>query len=97
MRVVIQQLEKSPMQSGKATAGQWLLRFEQEQDSQFIEPLMGWTGSSDMTQEVRLMFPTRDAAIKFASDEGYEYRVIESRGRKTILRSYQENFTRPPE
>jgi ETC complex I subunit conserved region len=32
----------------------------------FIEPLMGWTGSADPMARMRLVFPSREAAIAYA-------------------------------
>src|SRR5213076_2059847 len=48
---------KSAMQSGKANTKEWLLDFEPEERRE-IEPLMGWTSSGDMRQQVRLQFET---------------------------------------
>src|SRR5689334_14368578 len=47
-RVVIYKPAKSAMTSGRAGTKQWLLEYE-PQSAPFIEPLMGWTGSTDPT------------------------------------------------
>ncbi len=48
---------KSATQSGLARTKLWVLQFEQETPRE-IEPLMGWTSSGDMRQQIRLTFDT---------------------------------------
>ena len=57
----ISELERKTTQSGKANAGQWLLEFERQQP-QRPDPLTGWNGSGDTSTQVRINFPTKDAA-----------------------------------
>lgn len=94
MRVRIYQPTKSAMQSGKANVKRWVLEFEPEKD-RFIEPLMGWTGSSDMKQEIKLRFDSKEEAIEYAQREGLDFQVVEPKTRGVIIRSYAENFTKP--
>ena len=44
---------KTAMQSAKARIKEWVLDYEPEEPRE-IEPLMGWTASGDMRQQVRL-------------------------------------------
>ncbi|MBZ0218579.1 MAG: ETC complex I subunit, partial [Fimbriimonadaceae bacterium] len=46
---------KNAMQSGKGKAGQWILEYERE-SGRSVEPLMGWTSSSDMRTQIHLKF-----------------------------------------
>ena len=46
---------KTAMQSGLAKTHDWVVDFEPEEARQ-VEPLMGWTSSSDMRQQLRLRF-----------------------------------------
>ncbi len=48
---------KSATQSGLGRTKLWVLQFEQETPRE-IEPLMGWTSSGDMRQQIRLTFDT---------------------------------------
>ncbi len=82
------------MQSGKAGMCQWLLEYDQdpEQGGRFITPLIGWTGSSDMRQELRLAFDTQDEAVAFARKHHLSYEILEWRDPPRILRSYSDNF-----
>ena len=55
---------RNAMQSGKARTKAWLLDFDPEM-RRSKEPLMGWTSSGDMKQQVRLFFDTREEAIAY--------------------------------
>ncbi|MBL0317966.1 MAG: ETC complex I subunit [Alphaproteobacteria bacterium] len=92
--VVIYQPVKNPMQSGKAGMGQcWLLDYEEpHEDARFIEPVMGWTGSSNMQKQLKLRFDTKEEAIAYAERQGYRYTVREPKARKLIKRNYADNF-----
>jgi hypothetical protein len=82
---------KTAMQSGQANTKGWVLDFEPEQPRQ-VEPLMGWTSSGDMLQQVRLRFATREEAIAYCERHGIAYQVLEAKpaARRTI--SYSDNF-----
>lgn len=53
----------------------WILEFERSARP-FIEPLMGWTGSSDPFAPIRLEFPDCESAVNFAEKNGWDYRLI---------------------
>ena len=57
---------RTAMQSGFANTKDWVLDFEPE-EPQAIEPLMGWTSSGDMRQQVHLDFPPRRRRSLIAS------------------------------
>jgi hypothetical protein len=69
-RALIYRPAKSAMTSGRARTRRWILEFE-PQSAPFIEPLMGWTGSTDPLAHMRLTFPSREAAIAFAKRQGW--------------------------
>mgnify|MGYP001346165752 CR=1 FL=1 len=82
---------KSAMQSGRAKTEEWVLEFEPASPLK-IEPLMGYTASADTQVQVRLKFPTAEAAIAYCDRHGISYFVqnpTEPRRRRT---SYFENF-----
>ncbi len=60
---------KTAMQSGKANTKAWALDFAPEQPRE-VEPLMGWTSSGDMRQQVRLQFGSKEEAIAYCEREG---------------------------
>ena len=73
-RVRIYKPAKSAMTSGWAGTRRWLLEFE-PQAALFIDPLMGWSGSADPMTQLRLAFPTREAAVAYAQRQNYDYEV----------------------
>ena len=79
------------MQSGVARSKDWLLEFEPETARQ-IDPLMGWTGSSDMNAQVRLSFATKEEAVAYAERKGLAYSVAEPTPHKGERKSYSDNF-----
>jgi hypothetical protein len=83
---------KTAMQSGTAKTKQWLLEFEPEQPRE-VEPLMGWTSSGDMRQQVRLWFDTEQEAIAYAERHGLAYQVTEPKPRARRVLSYSDNFS----
>ena len=82
---------RSATQSGRARTRRWVLAFEPASARQ-IEPLMGWTASADMDQEVQLTFADKDAAIAFARKHGLRYDVDEPHVRRVRPKAYADNF-----
>jgi hypothetical protein len=79
------------MQSGQAKTGRWVLDFDPETPRK-IDPLMGYTTSSDMRSQIRLTFETKEEAIAYAEKHGIEFRVEEPKEPKRRQMSYTENF-----
>ena len=73
----ISELERKTTQSGKANVGNWLLEFERR-EPQRPDPLTGWNGSGDTSPQVRLTFPTKEAAIAYCEKHGIRYHLIEA-------------------
>ncbi|HUZ31063.1 MAG TPA: ETC complex I subunit [Xanthobacteraceae bacterium] len=82
---------RTAMQSGEANAKEWMLDYEPEQPRN-IEPLMGWTSSGDMKQQVRLNFDSKEEAVAFCEREGIPYQVFESTPSVRQHMSYSDNF-----
>lgn len=91
---IIYRPAKTAMQSGKGNTKVWLLEFEQQEGARTVDDLMGWTGSSDMNQELKLKFTTQGAAVAYAEKDGIEYRLIQPQKPKRIIKSYADNFTK---
>lgn len=86
------QPSKDASQSGTARTKVWVLEFDRTSPRE-ADPLMGWTASSDMLQQVRLEFDTREEAVAYAAREGIAARVEEPH--EVALRkglSYSDNF-----
>jgi hypothetical protein len=90
MTARIYQPAKTAMQSGAARK-RWLLEFEPS-EARRIEPLMGWTSSSDMTSQVKLWFDTEEEAVAYAEREGLAYRIDRAEPVRRRGLSYSDNF-----
>ena len=55
---------------------------------------MGWESSSDTLTEVKLEFSSLESAINYAKKKKIIFEVIELKKRKTIKKSYADNFLR---
>lgn len=82
---------KTAMQSGLAKTKDWVLDFEPESPRQ-VEPLMGWTSSGDMRQQLRLRFETKEEAVAYCERHGIAYQVFETAPEKRRVISYADNF-----
>jgi len=71
--------------------GEWRLEFERE-DAQRADPLTGWAGSRDTRSQVKLSFPTREAAEAYAAREGITLKVVATPPNRLKLQAYADNF-----
>jgi hypothetical protein len=83
---------KNAMQSGKAKTREWQLEYEPEQP-RTVEPLMGWTSSGDMKQQLTLSFDTKDEAVAYCEREGIPYHVLEPAEAVRRIAAYSDNFS----
>ena len=81
---------KNSMQSGFGKLDKWIIRFET--DNTGINPLMGWETSSDTLSELNLEFSSKELAINYAKRKKIDYEIIEPQKRKTVKKSYADNF-----
>lgn len=82
---------KSVTQSGKRGSDSWILEYE-PQGKKAVETLMGWTGTTDALQQVKLSFPTQAEAEAYAKRKGIAYSVTPVKKRRIRLQSYADNF-----
>ena len=82
---------KTAMQSGQANTKAWVLDFEPEEPRQ-VEPLMGWTSSGDMRQQLRLRFASKEEAVAYCERHGIAYQVFEAKAAGRRAMSYSDNF-----
>ncbi len=87
----IYQRPKNAMSSGRARTTEWVLDFAPGEAKQ-PDPLTGWAGSGDTRDQVRLSFPTQEAAIAYAEREGLAFTVVPAPTRTLKLQSYADNF-----
>ncbi len=82
---------RTAMQSGTAKTKGWVLEFEPEAP-RVVEPLMGWTSSTDMKSQVRLRFDSREEAVAYCEREGIAYQVYEPKEPTRRTMAYADNF-----
>lgn len=82
---------KNATQSGLGKTKLWRLDYTPE-SAREIDPLMGWTSSSDMKAQIKLSFETREEAIAYAERNGLAYRVEEPHEVARRQLSYSDNF-----
>ncbi len=93
MRARIYKPAKTAMSSGTAKTKAWVLEFAPA-SPRSVDPLMGWTSSSDMNSQVHLQFDTLEAAQDYAKERGIDAVVLKPKARKPNIRArgYGENF-----
>ena len=78
------------MQSGTAKNDKWILEFITKDPTK--NPLMGWESSSDTLTELKLEFSSKELAINYAKKKKIDFDLIEPKKRKTVKKSYGDNF-----
>ena len=78
------------MQSGTAKNNKWVLEFFTKDPTK--NPLMGWESSSDTLTELKLEFSSKELAINYAKKKKIDFDLIEPKKRKTVKKSYANNF-----
>ena len=93
MRARIYRPARTAMSSGTAKTRTWVLEFAPS-EARRVDPLMGWTSSSDTQTQVRLTFPSKEAAQDYAEAHGIEAIVLMPQVRRANKRAggYGENF-----
>jgi hypothetical protein len=85
------QRPKNATQSGRARTDLWVLEHVAA-DAVEADPLTGWNGRGDTRAQVRLTFPTLEAATAYADGKGLSYHVVPAPQPKLKLQAYADNF-----
>ena len=91
MQARIYKRPKNAMQSGKALTDRWVLDFVPA-EAKRPDPLMGWPGSGDTRQQVRLTFASCEEAQAYATRYGIDAIVHRPPPKKLKLQAYADNF-----
>jgi hypothetical protein len=91
MKARIYRPSKTAMQSGRAKTLKWVLE-SVPASPKIRDPLMGWTGTTDMDREWQLTFETKEEAIAYAEQRGIDYEVETPQDTKVRPKSYAANF-----
>jgi hypothetical protein len=82
---------RTATQSGAGKSKSWHLVYAPAA-ARRIEPLMGWTSSTDMLSQVNLSFATKEEAVAYAERNSIPYRVEEPKPETRKIMSYSDNF-----
>ena len=83
---------RNAMQSGPAgNAKTWVLEYEPVAPKQ-ADNLMGWLGSNDTQQQVRLKFDSADQAIAYAKRHALDYQIQPEPQKPFRAKNYADNF-----
>ena len=93
MTARIYQPAKTAMSSGTARTKSWVLEFVPD-IPRSVDPLMGWTSSSDTQAQVQLRFATKEEALDYAKAHGIDAIVTQPKKRRANVRlnGYGENI-----
>jgi hypothetical protein len=93
MQARIYRPAKTATSSGRFRTRKWVVEFEPRSRKE-ADRLIGWIGSDDTQQQVRLRFPTREAAIAYCDKHKLSYTVADPHEPAVKPQSYAENFIR---
>jgi hypothetical protein len=79
------------MQAGRGNSRDWVLVHEPAAPRE-IEPLMGYTSTTDTRAQIRLSFDTLEEAEAYAQRNGIPYTVQPPQGTTPKRNSYSDNF-----
>lgn len=82
---------KTATQSGKGKSTEWVLEFEPT-DARRQDALMGWTQTRDTEGQVRLVFETKEEAVRYADQNGIAFQLFDPKPAKLIIKAYADNF-----
>lgn len=90
-KAIIYQPAKTAMQSGTAKTKFWLLEYK-PLEKKIVDNLMGWQGSGDTKQQLKLKFESQEEAIAYATKHKISFELIEPQKRNIRLQTYADNF-----
>jgi len=72
----------------------WIIEFDRKQSEKWVNPLMGWTSTSDTTQqlEISLRFDSKQEAVDYCKKQGFSYEIVEPHDPKKKPKAYADNF-----
>lgn len=92
MTARIYQPARSSMTSGQGQTRSWIVEFTSDSERP-VDPLMGWTGQTDMQSQVKIQFATKEAALEYVQRHGILAVVEEPEARRHRPRGYGDNFS----
>ena len=83
----------SSTQSGKKRSDYWVLE-PLYQKSYVKDDLMGWSGGSDIKNQIKLKFSSINDLERYAEKNKISLEIIQPKEKKVIIKSYADNFTK---
>ncbi len=96
MKVIIKEIAKSAMQSGKSLNKKnraWVLTNVLNDNVRHLDSVMGWTACDDTKAQIKLSFTSKEEAQKYAQSQGYQYEIVDAKVSNVKPKSYAANFT----
>jgi hypothetical protein len=85
-------ISKTPTQSGIRTLD-WKLELEPK-NTKYIEDSNGWTSNSDTSEQLHLLFSSKELAIAYAQKNNIEFTLLAEQKKKISTKAYADNFIR---
>lgn len=82
---------KSSRSLGRGNTDRWILEWAPTEKKR-ADPLTGWAGSGDTQEQVKLAFPTLEAAQAYAQKHAIVAHVVPAPKRMLKLQAYADNF-----
>jgi len=83
---------RSAMQSGKANPHSWVLEYAPTVRA-YLDPLTGWSGSSETRRQLRLEFNSLEEARDYAESRGIAFEIWDPPAlRQIVPKIYADNF-----
>eukprot|EP01130_Rhizamoeba_saxonica_P006360 TRINITY_DN2535_c0_g1_i1.p1 TRINITY_DN2535_c0_g1~~TRINITY_DN2535_c0_g1_i1.p1 ORF type:complete len:186 (+),score=41.59 TRINITY_DN2535_c0_g1_i1:32-589(+) len=86
--VLIRRQARVPNQQGWKNARGWEIEFSK--GNQWTNPLMGWTSGNDPLSQVKMNFDTKDQAISYAEELGFDFEVENHSEYKLLKRNERD-------
>ena len=83
----------SSTQSGKKRTDYWVLE-PLYRKSYVTDDLMGWSGGSDIKNQIKLKFSSLNDLERYAERNKISLEIIKPKEKKVIIKSYADNFTK---
>ena len=91
MMLRIYKLPKTPTQSGRWNESFWYAEYVLTKKKN-LDFLMGWTGSGETEEQVKLKFQSKNEAVNYAKKNNLKYFIEEARDAPITPKSYADNF-----
>lgn len=84
---------KNAMQSGKKNTEKWLMQPILEENIRFVNQTTGWISAKNTNSQFNFEFLSKEEAVNFAKNSGFDYEIIEPKTSSIKKKSYAANFT----